>query len=187
MGAPFRADRCCPLWRDRDGARAGPFWDVAAFEARGGAIQEGPTCVSNSLSLLTLGAAPPEEFQGAASGVDTQDPVTWSRALKRFGKKLCYAAADTRCLSWYVPELRALNDVFTLSYYTGDFMAPPRHDGWVCGSHIVVVAGGLLYDSCAGGQRNPLPLDDPEFEERYGSRFLKRVFRVVPIDYPSEL
>ena len=167
------------------GAPAGPFWDVAAFEARGGRIQEGPTCVSNSLSLLTLGDAPPEAFQGAASGVNTQDPCTWSHALKRFGKKLCYTAADTRRWSWYVPELLSLGDVFTVSYYTGDFTMDPRADGWVCGSHIVVVAGGKVYDSSAGGA--PLGLGDPAFGERYGQRFVKRIFRVVPADYPSEL
>ena len=185
--APFRASKCCPLWRDRTGASPGPFWDVAAFEARGGMMQSGPTCVSNSLSLLTLGAAPPEAFQGEASGVNTQDPVTWSQALKRFGKKLCYTSSDTRRLSWFVPELLALNDVFTVSYYTGDFQSDPDETGWVCGSHIVVVAGGKLYDSCAGGELNPLPLDHPTFDSRYGTRFLKRIFRVVPESYPSEL
>lgn len=128
----------------------GPFWteQLALFGQHGGMMQIGPTCVSNSLSLLTFGAARPEEFQGPASGVNTQDPVTWSQALKRHGKKLAYTSSDTRRFSWYVPELLRLHDVFTVSYYTGDvadFTADPNGDGFVCGSHIVVVAGGKLY------------------------------------------
>ena len=136
-------------------------------------------------SLLTLGAARPEAFQGEASGINTQDPVTWSNALKRYGKKLAYTSSDTRRLRWYVPELRALHDVFTVSYYTGDFTADPSQDGWVCGSHIVVVAGCKLYDSCSS--ESPISLEDPSFDARYGGCFLKRIFRVVPLDYPSEL
>jgi hypothetical protein len=185
--APFRANRCCSLWSDRAGAPSGPFWaaQLADFQAHGGMIQIGPTCVSNSLSLLTLGAARPEDFQGEASGVNTQDPVTWSHALKRFGKKLAYTSSDTRRLRWYVPELLRLDDIFTVSYYTGDFTSDPSDDGWVCGSHIVVVAGGMLYDSCRDD--SPTALGSPFFDELYGCKFLKRIFRVVPADYPSEL
>jgi hypothetical protein len=135
--------------------------------------------------LLTLGKARPEDFQGDASGINTQDPVTWSHALKRYGKKLAYTAADTRRLRWYVPELLKLHDLFTVSYFTGDFTADPTADGWVCGSHIVVVAGGKLYDSCS--EDSPLSLSDPSFDATYGGKFIKRIFRVVPDDYPSEL
>ncbi len=117
--------------------------------------------------------------------MNTQDPVTWSRALKRFGKKLVYTSSDTRRLRWYVRELLQLNDIFTVSYYTGDFMSDPGDDGWVCGSHIVVVAGGMIYDSCSND--SPTALDSPSFDELYGCKFLQRIFRVVPADYPSEL
>lgn len=182
---PFQPNRVCPLWSERAGAPVGPFWapQLREFEARGGMIQQGPTCVSNSLALLTLGAARPEAFQGGA--INTQDPVTWSRALLPFGMKLCYCSVDARRLSWYVPELARLHDVFTVSYYTGDHAADPGADGWVCGSHIVVVAGDKVYDSCNEG--SPILLTGAHFREHYGPRFVKRIFRVVPAAFPHEL
>ena len=185
------ADPSAPLWSDRKGYASGPWFasEHEAFKEKGGSIQSGPRCVSHSLSLLTLGAAPPEAFQvdkpaGAHSGVNTQCPISWSAALKPYGKKLAYCATDCRQLKHYVQELAAHDDLFTVSWYIGDFCADPRADGWVCASHITVIAGCLLFNSSDG---SAVDIRSEEFAERYGSAHVKRIFRVVPLDYPSEL
>ncbi|NBV85934.1 MAG: hypothetical protein EBS01_06655, partial [Verrucomicrobia bacterium] len=101
--------------------------------------QDGPHCVSTVLAMLS--GARPECFQGV---VNTQDPVSWSEALKEWGLKLAYVPSDNRKVRFYMPELVALNDLFTISYFTptepGDVLRDPRaSDGWVCGSHIVIL------------------------------------------------
>ena len=184
-------NRHTPLWRDRDGAPCGPFFlsEHAEFLEQHGTVQTGPRCVSHSLSLLTLGAATPEYFQtdkpeGAESGVNTQCPVSWSNALKRYGKKLAYCSVDVRRLRHIAGELAELNDLFTVSYYCGDFMAEPKEDGFICGSHIVVVVGKYIFNSTDGSRTD---ITSSDFDRRYGDFYLKRVFRVVPADFPSEL
>lgn len=181
-----------PLWRDRGGYRAGPFFaaEHEDFKTKGGAIQRGPRCVSHSLSLLTLGLAPPAAFQtdkdeGRDSGINTQCPVSWSAALKRYGRKLAYCSTDLRTLGHFFTELCELNDIFTLSYYVGNFMAEPDPEtGWICGSHIVVMVGPRIYNSTDGSS---IDVRTEEGRARYGDCFVKRIFRVVPADYPSEL
>jgi hypothetical protein len=184
-------NRHTPLWRDRDGAPRGPFFrsEHARFLEQRGTIQTGPRCVSHSLSLLTLGEASPAQFQtdkeeGAESGVNTQCPVSWSAALKKYGRKLAYCSVDVRRFRHIAGELAELDDLFTVSYYCGDFTAEPRDDGFICGSHIVVVVGRFLFNSADGSRTD---ITTPEFDHRYGDYYLKRVFRVVPVDFPCEL
>ena len=74
--------------------------------------QSGPHCVSTVLAMLT--GTSPETFQGR---INTQDPVSWSEALRQWGMKLAYCPADVRKLKYYMKELVALDDLFTLSYY----------------------------------------------------------------------
>ena len=203
--AAFRPNGCCPLWTDRDAGPVGPFWteQLALFEQHGGMMQVGPTCVSNSLSLLTFGAARPEEFQGPASGVNTQDPVTWSRALKRHAGvhvvrhapllmvRARAAAAERRVHC--VVLLRRRRRLHCRSQRRRLRVRQPHcgGGGWqavraaalqpVCFCNIP-----LRYDSCSA---QPTALDpaSESFRAKYGTKFLKRIFRVVPVDYPSEL
>ena len=72
-----------------------------------------PAC----LSMLT--GVPAAEFRGpnGAHPVNTQDPVDWSNTMKQYGMKLAYCSTDCRQLKYYLPELVAHDDLFTLSYY----------------------------------------------------------------------
>ena len=142
--------------------------------------QDSGTCVITVLGMLS--GVEPERFQGV---VNTQDPVSWSEALKKHGLKLAYCPSDNRKVRFYVPELVALNDLFTLSYFTptepAEVLRDPRpDDGWVCGSHIVILHGKDIIDP-ARGDRVPV------LQHRCMDRFTKRIFRVVPIGHPRGL
>ena len=142
--------------------------------------QTGPHCVSTVLAMLT--ATEPERFQGR---VNTQNPVSWSDALVPFGLKLAYCPNDNRRFRYYARELAALNDLFTVSYFTpqnpAEVLADPREsDGWVCGSHVVIMHGADIIDP-ARGDRVPVA------SHRCLERFTKRIFRVVPSDHPRGL
>jgi len=142
--------------------------------------QTGPHCVSTVLAMLS--GTTPERFHGV---VNTQDPVSWSNALKDYGLKLAYCPHDNRRFKFYAPELVALNDLFTVSYYMpiepSEVCQDPRpKDGWVCGSHIVIFQGADILDP-ARGDRMPA-LEHPGMD-----KFTKRIFRVVPANHPRGL
>ncbi|CAF1560781.1 unnamed protein product, partial [Adineta ricciae] len=100
--------------------------------------QRGPHCVSTVLAMLT--GKTPEEFQGK---MNTQDPFSWSQALQLYGMRLSYCPMDVRKLKFYMKELIALDDLFTLSYYTTlnskQILGDPDDNGWITGSHIVIL------------------------------------------------
>ncbi len=116
--------------------------------------------------------------------MNTQDPASWSEALKPYGMKLAYCPMDARRLKFYLPELLALDDLFTLSYYSpadgSEILKDPNGNGWVCGSHIVLLHRSLIYDpargDCLEAERHPC-----------GEKFTKRIFRVVPAGHPRGL
>ncbi len=141
--------------------------------------QSGPHCVSTVLGILT-GAAP-EAFQGR---VNTQDPVSWSEALSSFGMKLAYCPTDVRKMKFYIPELLAMDDLFTLSYFTPidplAILADPTSDGWVCGSHIVVFHRTAVLDPATGRRLDPGGFPGAELHT-------KRILRVVPVEHPRGL
>jgi hypothetical protein len=142
--------------------------------------QDDSHCVSTVLAMLS--GETPERFQGV---VNTQDPVSWSESLKEYGLKLAYCASDNRKVKFYLPELVELNDVFTISYFTptepADVLRDPRpSDGWVCGSHIVILQGEDIIDPARGDRVRAV-------EHRGMERFTKRIFRVVPANHPRGL
>lgn len=140
--------------------------------------QIGPHCVSTVLAMLT--AQTPETFQGR---INTQDPVSWSVALSEFGLKLAYCPTDVRKLRFYLPELIRLDDLFTLSYYSPNdatILKDPDHNGWVCGSHIVILHRDKIVDPATGQSVHAL-------SHSCGDRYTKRIFRVVPLDCPRGL
>jgi len=142
--------------------------------------QDDSHCVSTVLAMLS--GATPERFQGV---VNTQDPVSWSEALKQYGLKLAYCPSDNRKVRFYIPELVALNDLFTISYFipTGpaDVLRDPRpSDGWVCSSHIVILQGEDIIDPAQGDRVRAIG-------HRCMQRFTKRIFRVVPVNHPRGL
>ena len=160
--------KSCPLWPDR----AEHFFRDRVFHER---RQSGPHCVSTVLAMLT--GAEPETFQNR---INTQDPVSWSRALRGFGLKLAYCPADVRKLRFYLPELLALDDLFTLSYYTpaqaAQILADPNDSGWICGSHIVILHRSEILDPATGQRLRAGTHQCAEFHS-------KRIFRVVPVGH----
>ncbi len=142
--------------------------------------QAGPDCVSTVLAMLS--GESPRVFQGI---VNTQDPTSWSEALKQYGLKLAYCPSDLRKMRFYLPELEALNDLFTLSYYTPEdpteiFQDPNPETGWVCGSHIVILQGTDIIDPARG-------IRAPAAAFRHIDRYIKRIFRVVPAGHARGL
>jgi hypothetical protein len=81
------------------------FFRTATFTVQ---RQVGPHCVFTVLAILT--EQTPEQFQGR---INTQNPVSWSEALAEYGMKLAYCPTDVRKLKHYLPELIALDDLFT--------------------------------------------------------------------------
>ena len=134
--------------------------------------QQGPTCVATAMAMLT--GSKPEYFQGV---INTQNPVSWSDALKPFGMKLAYCPTDARRISHYIDELVDLDDLFTLSYYMtrreNVILQDPNEEGWVCGSHIVVLHKDKLYDPMTGVETNATDHECLLYHT-------KRIFRVVP-------
>ena len=134
--------------------------------------QVGGTCVSTGLSQIT-GEAPMD----IRAQINTQAPTSWSLYLQQHGMKLAYCNSDFRRLKFYVDELLALDDLFTISTYSPTdpeaIGCDPDASGWVCGSHFFLLYRDTIYDTA---QSKPILLED-----YYGlDRYVKRIFRVVP-------
>jgi len=165
-------NKACPLWPNT----ADRFFTDLSLQCMN---QKGPHCVSTCLAILT--GREPEYFQ---SRINTQDPVSWSLALTEFGMKLAYCPTDVRKLQFYMPELVVLDDLFTLSYYTPgqpkDLLQDPGPDGWLCGSHVVILHRDQVYD----------PMKETSYDalsQGCGECHTKRIFRVVPGDHQRGL
>ncbi len=138
-------------------------------------LQSGPHCVSTSLAILT--SRSPEEFQGI---VNTQDPLSWSDKIQEWGMKFAYCPTDTRKIKYYIREIIEIDDLFTLSYYTttdkDEILSDPNENGWITGSHIVVLHRDMIYDPAQGNVVNAI-------DHHCNNYYTKRIFRVVPLDY----
>ena len=143
------------------------------------AQQKGGTCVSTGLSLLTGEA--PEKINAQ---INTQDPVTWSNYLLKYGMKLAYCNTDFRRLRHYVRELLDLDDLFVVCTYTPTnpnmIGKEPDESGWVCGSHFTLMHRDVVHDT---------RFTDSVLIQDYRDldRYVKRIFRVVPSDNPRGL
>lgn len=141
--------------------------------------QTGPHCVSTTLAMLTQKT--PEDFQGK---MNTQDPSSWSKVLEPYGMKLAYCPMDVRKLKFYMNELIIMNDLFTLSYYTNldpnVILGDPDSNGWVTGSHIVILHRDKILDPATGTATSALA----HYCNNYHT---KRIFRVVPNDHDRGL
>jgi len=98
--------------------------------------------------------------------------------------KLAFCPSDLRKVKFYFEELLKIDDLFTLSFFTtanpAEVLADPNENGWVCGSHIVVVHRELVLDPASGGSSS---LKDFERAECH----TKRIFRVVPVGHTRGL
>jgi len=137
--------------------------------------QTGGSCVATGLSLLTR--QPPETVR---QHINTQNPVSWSDYLQSHGMKLAYCPTDLRRLRFYRDELLALDDLFAVSTYSADSAVQigtdPDRDGWICGSHFVILHRQTVYDT-----RDPSPILFEDYPDV--SRYVKRLFRVVPASH----
>jgi hypothetical protein len=163
-----RHDSHSKLWRG-EGA---PFFREQSFTPR---RQDGPHCVSTVLAMLTN--VEPQEIRPR---INTQDPVSWSDFLLDHGMKLAFCPTDCRRLQHYLDELLALDDLFTLSYFSPTepeaICADPDERGWVCGSHIVLLHRDQILDPATGSRCDA--------REHYGMmHYTKRIFRVVPAEH----
>ncbi len=136
-------------------------------------------CVAASLAILT--GETEAHFQGK---VNTQNPVSWSDALRRWSMKLAYCPTDVRKLEHYMKELVRHDDLFALSYYTrlepAEILGEPDRSGWVTGSHIVILHRDQILDPAKGTSTKA---SDHSCRERH----TKRIFRVVPADHARGL
>lgn len=98
--------------------------------------------------------------------------------------KLAFCPTDVRKLKFYLPELLDLDDLFAVSYFTPEkpesVLADPDNNGWVCGSHIVVVHRDVVLDPSTGARTKLL-------EFKCAGSHTKRIFRVVPLAHARGL
>ncbi len=155
---------------------AAPLFPNLNIEHR---TQIGGTCVSTGLSLLRK-----EEPGEIRNKINTQYPVSWSKYLNGHQMKLAYCSTDFRRLHYYVDELLAHNDLFTISTYSpsepGEIGSDPNNEGWICGSHFFVLHRDTVYDTRF---KSPVALK----EYRDLNRYVKRLFRVVPCNHARGL
>jgi hypothetical protein len=145
--------------------------------------QDGPHCVSTVLAILTGKRASYFLRLQRNGKLNTQDPFSWSESLRPFGMKLAYVPFDVRKLRFYMDELVVLDDLFLLCYYTGrriEILRDPDEEGWVCGSHVIILHRDQIIDPFWGVMEHA-------FDHRCNERHTKRIFRIVPGDYPRGL
>lgn len=169
-----KRDATCPIWNDVDNTKyyANKDFKLAPQEA-----QKGAGCVAIALAIVTQTT----KQSLFVDTINTQDPVSWSEALKPFGMKLAYCAVDIRRVKHYMDELLLLDDLFLISYYTdrrGKFTDEPDKTGWVCGSHIIVLHRDTIFDA---GKSTPAK------EHACNEYHTKRIFRIVPLNHPRGL
>ena len=135
--------------------------------------------ITGLLAILT--GSTPEDFQGI---VNTQDPISWSDKIQEWNMQFAYCPTDTRKLKYYIDELIMLDDLFTLSYYTttdkNKILSDPNSNGWITGSHIVVLHRDMIFDPAQGNKIKAL-------EHKSNNFHVKRIFRVVPAGYKRGL
>ena len=161
-------NKTCKLWIEGD--KVYPYAGLLKHQE-----QVGPDCVATSLAVIA--GVSPSDFQDE---INTQDPRTWSDALKRYGMRLAYCPADVRRLKYYIRELINYNGIFLLSYYTGSLLSEPDEHGWVCPSHIVVLGGDTIFDSLSSKPEHAIGHVCNEYHT-------KRIFRVVRDSDPRGL
>ncbi|CAF1450321.1 unnamed protein product [Adineta steineri] len=169
----FRSNPNTPVWPAED--KEHYFRDLVIQPL----LQKGPACVSTCLAMLT--GKKPKDFQG---NINTQDPVSWSAALKPYGMKLAYCPHDARKMKFYIEELITLDDLFGLSFYTAadpkNILVDPDETGFVTQSHFILLHRDKIYDP--NGPGCVLARD-----HRCVNYHTKRIFRVLPVTHARGL
>ena len=147
--------------------------------------QEGPTCISTCLAILIQGLSKENEkisIMDVRKNINTQSPRTWSAFLEqKTGYKLAYCNFDRRYVEHYREELKKLDDLFLVSWYSskGNF-GEKRKDSeavWTGGSHVVIWYRNEIYDTKLDFSSS-LRSED-YFSGDRSKKSVKRIFRVV--------
>ena len=120
----------------------------------------------------------PEYFKARTN---SQSPYSWSEALKPFGMQLAYCNHDQRRIEYIIDELKQLNDLFFVSFYSVDPPSDPDENGKLCTAHIITMHGSTFYDT-AKSTDNGGVCDASDYSRL--ERQAKRIFRVVPVGHP---
>jgi hypothetical protein len=174
MSLTWKPSPSAPLWFGKEEKF---FYDVAIEHHQ----QIGPSCVPTTLSMVAHAFGKNISVEQFKQLINTQAPETWSKALESCGLKLAYCNVDQRPLEYYIEELRELNDLFFLSFYSHPLPQHPDEDGKLCTAHIVTMYQGTIFDTA---------IPNGVFAaSRYPRAHLrtKRIFRVVPIDHERGL
>ena len=135
-------------------------------------------CIPTLLAMLT--DMQPKYFH---KRVNKEDPLSWSKTLEPFDMKLAFCSFDIRKIKFYIDELIEINDLFLLSYYDPIghiILYDPDQDGWICGSHVVILYQNTVFDPIYG---TVTLLKDHECIEHH----TKWIFRVIPKDHKRGL
>lgn len=135
-------------------------------------FQKPKECVPTTLAMITY--EEPDKFYN----INTQEPTNWSDELHKYNLKLAYCNTDFRLLKYYKDELIEYNGLFLISVYRAKLNmigSNPDEEGWICPSHIFILHKNMIYDSSS----ELCNIDD----SKYLNCYVKRIFRVVPLDY----
>ena len=174
----WRPDASSPLWHLAKGEENEIFFSDLELEHL---KQIGPSCVATTLCMVaraTGADVTPEDFKKVTN---SQSPHSWSEALKPYGMQLAYCNHDQRRIGYLIDELKQLNDLFFLSFYSVDPPSDPDENGKLCTAHIVTMHGPTIYDTAKYPSKGGVC--DASAYSRL-ERQTKRSFRVVPVGYP---
>ena len=174
MSVAWKPNASAPLWY---GKQECFFPDLKIQHVR----QSGPTCVPTTLSMIANAFGQELSIEQVKNVINTQSPETWSKALASCGVKLAYCNIDQRPLEYYIDELKELNDLFFLSFYSFPLPDKPDEHGKLCTAHIVTMYQDTIFDT-----GKDIGIFDAK---KYPRQHLvtKRIFRVVPIDHERGL
>jgi hypothetical protein len=119
----------------------------------------------------------PEDFKAVTN---SQSPHSWSEALKPYGMQLAYCNHDQRRIGYLIDELKHLNDLFFLCFYSVDPPSDPDENGKLCTAHIVTMHGSEIYDTAKYPEKGGV-CDASDYSRL--EKQTKRIFRVVPVGY----
>ena len=149
--------------------------------------QQGSTCLSTCLAILTTGLTngelnfdDEEIIRNIRLKVNTGAPRTWSEFLHRYtkGYRLAYCNTDHRMLRDYVFELVRSDDLFLVSWYSKghENNHQPDEYGSIGSSHVVIWWKDQIIDT----NKNAAMHYKKYFETTSNDeRSVKRIFRVV--------
>ena len=176
----WKPDASAPLWHlSKDENHTSFFDDLQLKHLR----QIGPSCVATTLCMVakaTGADVTPEYFKARTN---SQSPYSWSEALKPFGMQLAYCNHDQRRIEYIIDELKQLNDLFFVSFYSVDPPSDPDENGKLCTAHIITMHGSTFYDTAKssdnGGVCDAVIIRDLKDKQRESSELFRSAIRGV--------